>query len=99
VNDPVLHGLDKAIAELEAIVAASGPVPFAPEPVIFEDGQYDEAKVAAMHAKYPACRLILKTIVESPMRLAARPDTETDAEVDAAVARASERLSRRREAW
>jgi hypothetical protein len=51
----------------------------------------------ALRAAYPRRLIMVKRIVESSMRMAARPDTEGyNAEVDAAVARAAERVAKLR---
>ena len=45
--------------------------PWAPERVILDGGPDDEAKLAAMRAKYPGKDLIVREIVDSPLRFAA----------------------------
>jgi hypothetical protein len=64
------------------------------------DGPEDEAKVAAARAAHPNAFIIVRRIVDSPMRHATRPDVapEADQQADAVVARAAERIAKLREA-
>jgi hypothetical protein len=57
-----------------------------------------DAVGAALRAAYPRRFIMTRSIVESPHRLAARPETEGyHAETDAAVVRAAARLAKLRE--
>ena len=47
---------------------------YAPERVIIDGGPDDDAKLAAMRAKYPGKNLIVREIVDSPLRFAAVPE-------------------------
>jgi hypothetical protein len=50
--------------------------------------------VAAARAANPNAFIVVRTIVESPMRLAQRPDVTTEGDTDDAVAaRAAERIA------
>jgi hypothetical protein len=83
--------------------------PWAPERVVLDGSPDDDAKLAAMRAKYPGKNLIVREIVDSPMRFAERPEAaagagpssvaehidEPDRAVDAAE-RARARLARMR---
>ena len=53
--------------------------PYAPERVILDGGPDDDAKLAAVKAKYPGERLIVRQIVDSPARFAERPEPAADA--------------------
>jgi hypothetical protein len=71
---------------------------YAPERVIVNGGPDDGAKIAAMEAKYPGKAIVVRHIVDSPLRYSPVPAAEEDDSAPAPAARVDDEAVERAKA-